>query len=201
MIILIDGLPGSGKSTILRNLKEKIKDVCVYEFHSKRKIITEGYGFSDGRESCVKEIEDKLENFLLNSRFIDGSEEFEKIKLELLKERLNELNREDRIIKEGLFACLIDKCSDEFIENVRKFIEDKFDKIIFLDVNEKELGERQRRRVLRRKGVYDDKTNKERNELFLKQFNEITKNIKGRIVFVDNNNRIEETVEEVLKLI
>jgi len=201
MIILIDGLPGCGKSTILRNLINKVDYVCVYEFHTKRKIITKEYGFSDSRNSNSKKLEDKLEQLILKNRFIDNNKEFEKIKLELLKEKINELNSGEEIIQEGFFSCLIDKCSEEFLEEVRKIIESRIDKILFLNVDEIKINERQKSRILAREGVYDDKTDKERNNIFLKQFNEITKNIKNKVFYINGNKDINGIIKEVISLI
>ncbi len=199
-IILIEGLPGSGKSTVMGELASK--NLIVYEFHTKRKRITKQFGaFKQGKRIIfgnkkVKQLEDKLENIILNSRFIASSQE--KIKLDLLREKINELVTLDEkvIFKEGLLGCLIDKNSNQFLSEL-KFILKNIDTIIFLTLSGGDLKKRQLARIKERKGEYDDTTSKMRQELFIKQFKQVTS--PSDVVYVSARHAPRAIIKEILK--
>ncbi|MEI7719200.1 MAG: hypothetical protein WCI72_05010, partial [archaeon] len=78
-IILIEGLPGTGKSSVMEELREQ--NLVVYEFHTERKKITDQFGiFLKNKEikntnKKIKLFEDKLEDIILSSRFLSPNKE------------------------------------------------------------------------------------------------------------------------------
>jgi len=199
-IILIEGLPGTGKSTLIDKLNNKY--LVVFEFHTKRKKITKEFGaFNKNKRVSignkkVKILEDKLENIILNSRFINPNKG--NLKLNLLKEKLNECLglKENIVFKEGFFGCLIDKNSKEFLEELKILLK-KVDTIVFLKLSEKELRNRQIQRLGDRKGEYDDTTSKARHKLFMNQFRFVTKNKK--VLYLDASKSKKEIIRDLEK--
>ena len=199
-IILVEGLPGTGKSSVMEELSKKY--FIIYEFHTKRKKITKQFGaFNCGKRisignKSVKILEDKLENIILNSRFI--SKEKESIKFKLLEAKMEEcLNVNSALVfKEGFLGCLIDNNSLRFLEEMRKLLSN-VELIIFLKLSEKELYARQIKRLKERKGDYDDTTIKKRHNLFLKQFKKVTKNV--QVEYVDASPSVKEIVKSIGK--
>ena len=204
-LVLIEGMPGAGKSTVLKAISRKQTNfTLMHEFQFKRESISEDYGLYKDNNliECnnlkLKELEDKLEDFILKSRFQDNSKEFESIKIELAKERIKEMgNYEGIVIRESFFGCLIDKCSEIFLKELTKLLV-YVNTIFFLMLDDKELEKRQRGRLEERGGKYNDKTNRERNKLFLNQFYEITEK-RVKIVYLDARKSVEELAEEVIK--
>jgi len=199
-LILIEGLPGTGKSSIMDELAKK--HFIVYEFHTKRKKITKQFGaFNKGKRIAlgnkrVKALEDKLENIILNLRFMNPDKEG--IKLKLLNEKMNEclsLNS-DLILKEGFLGCLIDKNSADFLKAIEKLLLNA-DAIVFLKLSDKELSKRQRQRLKTRKGEYDDTTSRMRHEIYINQFKKITKG--KRIIYLDAKPSIKIIVKNLAK--
>ena len=204
-LILLEGMPGAGKSTVLKAISRKQTNfTLMHEFQFKREIITKDYGICQNGSliECtnlkLKELEDKLEDFLLKSRFQDNSEEFEDIKIELTKERIKEMEKYDGVvIRESFFGGLVDKCGENILKELSKMLT-HVNTIFFLILDENALEERQRKRLEERDGKYDDKTNKERNELFLKQFYQVTER-RVKIVYLDSKKSPDEIADEIIK--
>lgn len=203
-LILLEGMPGAGKSTILNALKKYPDITLMHEFLFKREVITKEYGIFKNNNviECdnlkLKELEDKLEDFLLKSRFQDSLNEFEDLKIGIAKERIKEMEKFNGIVvRESFFGGLIDKCSEKFLKELTKLLT-YVNIVFFITADDKTLEERQKKRVLERNGKYNDKTNKERNELFLKQFYEVT-NRKVKIIYLNAKNSPEEIADKVIK--
>ncbi len=185
-LFLVEGLPGTGKSSLMDELKKKY--TIIYEFHTKRKKITKQFGaFKKGKRIAIgnkqaKILEDKLEHIILHSRFLDPNKE--SIKLALLKEKIKECLalKEDQIFKEGFFGCLIDENSEKFLSELKIMLKN-VDLIFFLTLSDKNLYKRQIKRLAGRKGEYDDRTSNTRHKIFMSQFNKVTKNKK--IIYLD----------------
>jgi thymidylate kinase len=201
-IILVEGLPGTGKSSVMEELCKK--HFVVYEFHTKRKKITKQFGActkgkrADIGNKEVKKLEDQLEEIILNSRFMN--EEKENIKLKLLTEKMKEcLNAKTSLVfKEGFLGCLIDENSEDFLDNLKKLLA-SVDSIIFLKLSDKQLYERQLKRLGERKGEYDDTTTNKRHKIFIKQFTYLTKDLK--VYYVDANPSPKDIVKKIEKLL
>ncbi len=204
-IILLEGMPGAGKSTILKAIvKKQTNFTLMHEFQFKRKSISKDYGIYQKGDlvECnnikLKELEDKLEDSLLESRFQDNSKEFENIKGGLARERIKEMEGYNGIvIRESFFGGLIDKCSEVFLKELIKLLI-HVNTIFFLMLDDKELEKRQKSRIEKRGGKFNDKTNRERNKLFLRQFYEVTER-RVKIVYLDARKSVEELAEEVIK--
>ncbi len=203
-LILLEGMPGAGKSTVLNALKKYSDITLMHEFQFKREVITKEYGIFRGNNviECdnlkLKELEDKLEYFLLKSRFQDSLKEFEDLKIEIAKERIKEMEKFNGIVvRESFFGGLIDKCSEKFLKELTKLLT-YVNTVFFITADDKTLEERQKKRVLERNGEYNDKTNKERNELFLKQFYVVTDR-KVKIIYLNAKNSPEEIADNVIK--
>jgi len=197
-VILIEGLPGTGKSSVLQELGKTY--LVVYEFHTKRKKITNQFGAYRSEKRIgignkkVESLEDKLENIILNSRFIN--EDKKNLKLSLLKEKLKEcfnLNG-NLILKEGFLGCLIDKNKKEFLDELRKLLLN-VDCIIFLKLSEKQLYDRQIARLKNRNSEYDDKTNKQRHKLFINQFRYLTRGL--NVFYIDASPSPDKIVKKI----
>ncbi|MBI4155282.1 hypothetical protein HY498_04315 [Candidatus Woesearchaeota archaeon] len=204
-LILLEGIPGSGKSTVIKAIIRKKSDITLmHEFQFRRNVISKEYGtYFNGdiiysKNLRLKELEDKLEDFILKNRYQDNSNDFEKLKLELARERIKETNNyQGRVIFESFFSGLIDKCSENFLAEIKKlliYIND----VLFLVVEDRELEKRQRKRIIERDGKYDDATNKERNKLFLKQFYEVIEK-RVKIIYLDAMKMPEEIVDDIIK--
>ncbi len=204
-LILIEGMPGAGKSTVLKAVAKKSNDlVLMHEFQFKRKFISDDFGIYKNGEKIecsnlkIKELEDKLENFILENRFQDNSNAFEEVKIELAKERIKEMEKFDSVVlRESFFGGLVDKCSEKFLKELIKLLI-YIHTIFFLTLDDKTLEERQRRRIEERGGKYDDKTSKERNRLFLGQFYGVAER-RVKIVYLDAKKSPEEIAEDVIK--
>ena len=204
-LILLEGMPGAGKSTVLKAISRKQTSfTLMHEFQFKREIITKDYGICQNGSliECtnlkLKELEDKLENFILKSRFQDNSEEFDNIKIELAKERIKEMEKYNGIvIRESFFGGLIDQCSENVLKELSKLLT-HVNTIFFLILDANALEERQRKRLEGRDGKFNDKTNKERNKLFLLQFYHVTER-RVKIVYLDSKKSPEDLADEVIK--
>ena len=204
-LILLEGMPGAGKSTVLKAISRKQTSfTLMHEFQFKREIITKDYGICQNGSliECtnlkLKELEDKLENFILKSRFQDNSEEFDNIKIELAKERIKEMEKYNGIvIRESFFGGLIDKCSENVLKELSKLLT-HVNTIFFLILDANALEERQRKRLEGRDGKFNDKTNKERNKLFLLQFYHVTER-RVKTVYLDAEKLSDEIADEVIK--
>jgi|SRR3989338_4676693 len=204
-LILLEGMPGAGKSTVLKAISRKQTSfTLMHEFQFKREIITKDYGICQNGSliECtnlkLKELEDKLENFILKSRFQDNSEEFDNIKIELAKERIKEMEKYNGIvIRESFFGGLIDQCSENVLKELSKLLT-HVNTIFFLILDANALEERQRKRLEGRDGKFNDKTNKERNKLFLLQFYHVTER-RVKTVYLDAEKLSDEIADEVIK--
>lgn len=190
--LLIEGPPGSGKSSVLRALNSLGLDAfLLHEFHSKRRMLSKEYGFFRKgkrlqiRDSKTAGLEDRLEDMILNSRFIDTYDEFEDLKLRLLKSRFDFMSSLPRplVIKEGLFSFLIDKCSDSFISSTASIIK-QAERIFFLNLNAEELLRRQDSRF-RKRGEYDDRTFSNRVSVFNSQFKEVARRSGVDVIYLN----------------
>ena len=204
-LILLEGMPGAGKSTVLKAISRKQTSfTLMHEFQFKREIITKDYGICQNGSliECtnlkLKELENKLEDFLLKSRFQDNSEEFDNIKIELAKERIKEMEKYNGIvIRESFFGGLIDQCSENVLKELSKLLT-HVNTIFFLILDANALEERQRKRLEGRDGKFNDKTNKERNKLFLLQFYHVTER-RVKTVYLDAEKLSDEIADEVIK--
>lgn len=201
-IILIEGLPGTGKSSVMQQLAKRYP--AVYEFHTKRKKITKQYGFFNKGKRInwinkeLKLLEDKLEDIILHSRYI--SNEKGNLKLNLSKKKMQDcLNLNYPLIfKEGFLGGLIDENSKEYLKNIKILLKN-VDTIIFLKLSEKELKVRQLNRLKKRKGEYDDTTSKKRHAIFMKQFKDLTKDL--NVIYVSAKPQVKEIVKNIEKII
>lgn len=207
-IFLIEGPPGSGKSSILRTLNSLGLDASLlHEFHSKRRIVHRGYGFfQKGKRLQIKDsktagLEDRLEDMILNSRFIDLSNEFEDFKLSLLKSRLDFILYlpDSIVIKEGLLSCLIDRCSDSFISSVASILR-QAERIFFLNVGREELLRRQNSRF-RKREKYDDRTFGNRISVFKEQFKRLVRESGTEVTYLNATGDIKRTAKEIAEAI
>lgn len=206
--MLIEGPPGSGKSSILRALNSLGLDAfLLHEFHSKRRVVHRGYGlFRDGKKLQIRDsktagLEDRLEDMVLNSRFIDISDEFEDLKLRLLKDRLDFMSSllGSLVIKEGLLSGLIDRCSDSFISSTASIIK-QAERIFFLNLNAEELLRRQDSRF-RKRGEYDDRTFSNRVSVFNIQFKEVARRSGVDVIYLNATEDIKTIAMEIRGMI
>ncbi|MDO8555700.1 MAG: hypothetical protein Q7R96_00825 [Nanoarchaeota archaeon] len=211
MITLLEGVPGSGKSTVMRKLLEQPDIHFYHEFHTQRKIITQEHGsYHNGKpweqpyHTELQTLEDELETFLLAARFQDESPTFENLKQRLFNQRLKTLqhtSHQHPICKEALLGGLVDTNSTGFLDHLRTTLSTTPLQIIYLTIDEDILHQRQQARIAARGGVYNDATNKQRTETFQRQFQYVTQRLGPKLRIIAADETPQQTAQKVQELL